>query len=225
MSGSEEPRLERLRSLVDPATTAVVTVELQQGVVGPDALLPELVQRVAEAGTVEAAAVVCRAARAVGARVVHCTAEHRADGAGATENAKVMALIGKFRREQGLPTEIGTPGAALVAELGPEPVDIIIPRMHGMTPFMSTSLDQMLRNIGTRTVVVTGVSLNIGILGLCLNALDLGYQVVLVRDAVAGVPAEYADAVIDHTLSLIAAITTSAELCSLWDTVQQENRS
>ena len=193
-------------------------MELQQGVVGPDALLPELVQRVAEAKTVEAAARVCQTARAAGARVVHCTAEHRADGAGATENAKIMALIGKLRREQGvLPTEIGTPGAALVAELGPEPADIVIPRMHGMTPFMSTSLDQMLRNLGTKTVVATGVSVNIGILGLCLNALDLGYQVVLVRDAVAGVPAEYADAVIDNTLSLIATITTSTELCSLWE--------
>ncbi len=217
MSGSEDRQLERLRSLVDPSTTAVVTMELQQGVVGPDALLPELVQRVAEANTVEAAARVCQAARAVGARVVHCTAEHRADGAGATENAKIMALIGKLRREQGLPTEIGTPGAALVPELGPEPADIVIPRMHGMTPFTSTSLDQMLRNLGTETVVATGVSVNIGILGLCLNALDLGYQVVLVRDAVAGVPAEYADAVIDNTLSLIATITTSTELCSLWE--------
>ena len=207
----------RLRSLVDPETTAVVTMELQQGVVGPDALLQELVEQVAQAGTVEAAASVCRAARSVGARVVHCTAEHRADGAGITENAKIMALIAKLGREQGLPTEAGSPGAALVPELGPEPADIVIPRMHGMTPFTSTSLDQMLRNLGTRTIVATGVSVNIGILGLCLNALDLGYQVVLVRDAVAGVPAEYADAVIDNTLSLIATITTSAELCSLWE--------
>ncbi len=192
-------------------------MELQQGVVGPDALLQELVEQVAQTGTVEAAARVCRAARAVGARVVHCTAEHRADGAGITENAKIMALIAKLGREQGLPTEAGSPGAALVPELGPEPADIVIPRMHGMTPFTSTSLDQMLRNLGTRTIVATGVSVNIGILGLCLNALDLGYQVVLVRDAVAGVPAEYADAVIDNTLSLIATITTSTELCSLWE--------
>ena len=193
-------------------------MELQQGVVGADALLPELVKQVAEAKTVEAAAKVCRAARAVGARVVHCTAEHRADGAGATENAKILAFIAKLRREQGvLPTEIGTPGAALVAELGPEPTDIVVARMHGMTPFVSTSLDQILRNLGTKTVVATGVSVNIGVLGLCLNALDLGYQVVLVRDAVAGVPAEYADAVIDNTLSLIATITTTTELCSLWE--------
>ena len=67
-------KLERLRSLVDPSTTAVITMELQQGVVGPDALLPELVQRVAEAETVEAAARVCQAARTVG---VACCALHR----------------------------------------------------------------------------------------------------------------------------------------------------
>ena len=101
-------------------------------------------------------------------------------------------------------------------ELGPEPEDIVMARMHGMTPFMSTSLDQMLRNLGITTVVVTGVSVNLGVLGLCINAVDLGYQVVLVRDAVAGVPADYAEAVIDHTLSLITTITNASELAQLW---------
>jgi len=208
---------DRLRGLIDPATTAVLTMELQQGVVGEGALLPALVERVAETGTVAHAAAVCAAARSAGARVVHCTAEHRADGAGATENCKIFALGEKLRREQGVvPTEIGTPGAAIVAELGPEPSDIVVARMHGMTPFMSTSLDQMLRNMSITTIVATGVSVNLGILGLCINAVDLGYQVVLVRDAVAGVPADYADSVIEHTLSMIATVTTADELCALW---------
>ena len=208
---------DRLRTLVDPASTAVLTMELQRGVVGDGALLPALVERVAETGTIAHAAQVCRAARAVGARVVHCTAEHRADGAGATENCKIFALGEKLRHEQGIvPTQIGTPGAALVPELGPEPSDVVVARMHGMTPFMSTSLDQMLRNMGVNTIVATGVSVNLGILGLCINAIDLGYQVVLVRDAVAGVPADYADTVIEHTLSMITTVTTADEICALW---------
>ena len=208
---------ERLAALVDPAHTAVLTMELQQGVVGEGALLPALVERVAETGTIAQAARVCAAARAVGARVVHCTVEHRADGAGATENCKIFAMAGKLRREQGVvPTQIGTPGAAVVPELGPEPSDVVLARMHGMTPFMSTSLDQMLRNMGVTTVVATGVSVNIGILGLCINAVDLGYQVVLVRDAVAGLPADYADAVIEHTLSTLTTVTTADELGALW---------
>lgn len=207
----------RLAGLVAPANTAVVTMELQRGIVGPGALLPALVERVAEAGTIDAAATVCTAARTVGARVVHCTAEHRADGAGATENCKIFAMAEKLRRTEGVvPTQIGSDGARLVEALGPEPDDIVVARMHGMTPFMSTSLDQMLRNLGVTTIVAVGVSVNLGMLGLCINGLDLGYQVVLVRDAVAGVPAEYADAVIDNTLSLITTITTSAELADVW---------
>ena len=127
-------------------------------------------------------------------------------------------MAGKLRREQGVvPTEVGTPGAALVPALGPDPGDVVVARMHGMTPFMSTSLDQMLRNMGITTVVATGVSVNVGILGLCINAVDLGYQVVLVRDAVAGLPADYAEAVIDHTLSNLATVTTADELSALWE--------
>lgn len=135
-------------------------------------------------------------------------------------NCKIFALGARLRREQGIvPTQIGSSGARLVDELGPEPSDIIVARMHGMTPFMSTSLDQMLRNIGVTTIVATGVSVNLGMLGLCINGVDLGYQVVLVRDAVAGVPADYADAVIDNTLSLITTITTSQELSSVWEAI------
>jgi len=192
-------------------------MELQNGVVGPEAMMVALVEEVARAGTVDAAGQVCRTARTVGAQVVHCTAELRADGLGVTENCKIFAMGEKLRRETGtVATAVGTPGADPVAGLGHEPADIVVARMHGLTPFMSTSLDQMLRNVGISTVVVTGVSVNLGVLGLCINAVDLGYRVVLVRDAVAGVPTDYADAVIDNTLSLLATITTADELCSIW---------
>ena len=41
----------------------------------------------------------------------------------------------------------------------------MVSRLHGMTPFTSTSLDQILRNLGIRTVVATGVSVNLGVIG------------------------------------------------------------
>jgi nicotinamidase-related amidase len=208
---------ERLRQFVEPAHTAVLTMELQQGVVGEGGLLPALVEEVKRAGTLTVAGRVCAAARDVGVRVVHCTAESRPDGAGSAENCKIFALGARRRREQGgSPNEIGSPGARLVAELGDDRRDIIVPRLHGMTPFTSTSLDQILRNLGVTTVVAMGVSVNLGVFGLSMTALDLGYQVILVRDGVVGIPVEYAQAVIDNSLSLITTVVSSGELLAAW---------
>src|SRR4029079_17729755 len=146
----------------------------------------------------------------------HCTAVSRADGAGASDNCKIFALAARQRREQGHgATDLGTSGAELIPGLE-DPRDIVVSRMHGMTPFTSTSLDQILRNLGVRTVVATGVSVNLGVFGMALTALDLGYQVVIPTDAVAGVPREYADAVLEHSLSLIATLATADELLSIW---------
>ena len=209
---------ERLRLLVEPSQTAVLTMELQRGIVGDGAMLPALVEEVTRAGTLAAAGRLCQAARRVGARVVHCTAEARPDGAGSAQNCKIFALSARMRRQQGHgATDIGSPGAELVPELGQDPRDIVVPRLHGMTPFTSTSLDQILRNLGVHTVIATGVSVNLGIYGMSMTALDLGYQVVLARDAVAGVPVEYAQAVIDNSLSLITTVATVDDILAAWD--------
>jgi nicotinamidase-related amidase len=209
-------RDERLRAILDPATTAVLTMELQQGVVGEGAMMVALVEEMRRTDTLDTVRRLCTGARDAGARVVHCTVVARPDGAGSTENCKIFAMSAKQRREHGsTATDIGSPGAELVEGLE-DPRDIVVPRLHGMTPFTSTALDQILRNLGVRTVVATGVSVNLGVFGMALTALDLGYQVVIPTDAVAGVPREYADAVLEHSLSLIATLTTTDELLALW---------
>lgn len=205
-----------LRRIVEPSTTAVLTMELQQGVVGETALFQALVDEVARTGLLDVTRTVCGAARHAGARVVHCTAVSRPDGAGEAVNCRVFAVNKKLREQQGqTPIQLGTPGAELVGGLE-DPRDLVVSRLHGMTPFTSTSLDQLLRNLGVKTVVATGVSVNIGVLGMVLSAVDLGYQVVVVRDAVAGVPPSYAQAVLDNTLSMVATIVTSEELLAAW---------
>jgi len=219
---STEPskRATFLHSIIEPSRTAVLTMELQEGVVGSGAMLPALVEEVERLGLFDTVAQLCRTARDVGARVVHCTAVTRADGAGGAQNCKIFALADRMRRQSGVsPTQIGTPGADLVAGLE-DPRDIVVPRLHGMTPFTSTALDQILRNLGVTTVIATGVSVNLGVIGMALSALDLGYQVIVVRDAVAGVPADYAQAVLDNSLSLIATIVSSAELLEAWGSMR-----
>jgi nicotinamidase-related amidase len=201
-----------LRELLDPAHTAVLTMELQRGVVGDAATIRELADEVAALGVIDKAAAVVRAARAAGARVVHCTAEFRTDRAGSSDNAPMLRAIAKG------PAHLlaGSAEAALVPELGPEPSDLVSSRNHGLTPFPGTDLDQLLRNLGVRTVVATGVSLNIGITGMVLAAVDLGYRVALVTDAVAGVPREYGEAMVAHTLAPLATRVTAADVVEVW---------
>jgi nicotinamidase-related amidase len=208
---------DRLRQLVQPEHTAIVTMELQKGIVGDESLLPAMPIAVREAGMLEVAGRVCRSAREHGARVIHATMEERHDGAGQAVNCKIFAIGAKRRAQDGFgPTDIGQPGVALVDELSVQPSDIKVPRMHGMTPFNGTELDSVIRNLGVRTIVLMGVSLNLGITGAALSALDLGYQVIVVRDAVVGLPKEYGELVIANTLTMIATVVTADELIAAW---------
>jgi len=209
---------DRLRQLIDPQQTAIVTMELQKGIVGDEGILPALQAAVRETQLLEVAGRVCRAARQHRVRVVHATMEERPDGAGQAVNCRIFAIGAKRRAEVGHgPTDKGQPGVALVDELEVQSSDITVPRMHGMTPFTGTELDAVIRNLGVRTIVLMGVSVNLGIMGAALSALDLGYQVVVVRDGVVGLPKEYADAVIENSLSMIATIVTSDELIAAWE--------
>jgi nicotinamidase-related amidase len=203
-----------LAALLTPATTAVLTMELQRGVVGDEAVIPALRAEVARRDVVGRAAQVVGAARAAGARVVHCVAEFRADRAGSSDNAPLLRGIATAAPH----LIVGTPSTDVVPELGPAPTDLVAARRHGLTPFPGTDLDQTLRNLGVRTIVATGVSVNIGVTGLVMVAVDLGYRCVVVTDAVAGVPGEYAEAVVRHTLAPLAALVTADQVSAVWST-------
>ncbi|MFM1752788.1 MAG: hypothetical protein RL119_1750 [Actinomycetota bacterium] len=216
-SALSEKSMTRLRGLITSGHAAVLTMELQEGVVGSQALMQTLVEEVDALGVRDVAARLCRAARQHGVPVVHCVAENRSDGLGGSDNCAVFALNNRLRRDTGsTPIDIGTPGAALIAELGPEPADVMVSRLHGLTPFTQTSLDQILRNLKVDTIIVTGVSINIGILGTVISAVDLGYNVVLVRDGVCGVPRHYAEAVLEHTMALLATVVHSEDVIAAW---------
>jgi len=201
-----------LTDLLAPETTAVVTVEMQRGVIGDRVSDNALRRAVRDRQVIPAAVRLVTAARAAGVRVVHATVALRADRAGLTVNNRIMAMVLKG------PDQVlaGTPEAELIPELGPEAMDIVVGRIHGLTPFTGTELDPVLRNLGVRTIVPAGVSVNEALLGACLTAADLGYRIVLPVDAVAGVPEEYAAAVIKHTLALITNPATVDQIVTAW---------
>lgn len=203
-----------VRAAVDPAHTALLTVEVQEGVVGDASAVPELAAAAEPA--LPRIAALAAAARGVGVPVVHCTVDARADGMGANRNTRLFAALAKHALARGAPgggqVRRGVPHPAI----GPHGDDVVLGRLHGVSPMTGTSLDPVLRNLGVRTVVVTGVSVNVAVTGLVFEAVNHGYQVVLPRDAVAGVDAAYVEAVVERTLSMLATITTTDDLLAAW---------
>ena len=202
----------RLVELVSPDRCALLIQEVQRGVVEADSGLAALAEAVREAKLIEHATTLVGAARLAGVAVVHCTAENLPHGFGVNRNARLFAAA----RKAGLDNLPGSESVQPVAALGPAPGDIVLPRYHGLSPMTGSPLDPLLRNKGISTVVVIGVSVNIAIQNLVFDAVNRSYQVIVVSDAVAGVPMDYAHQVIEHTLSLVATVATTGELADIW---------
>jgi nicotinamidase-related amidase len=211
-SESEQRKKERLRLLVEAPHCALLIQEMQEGVVGSESGLPALAQAAAEVGLVDVVARVARAARRARAPVVHCTAENLQSGFGRNRNARLFALSERAE----MANQPGTDSVQPVSEIGPAPGDHVLPRYHGLSPMCGSPLDQLLRNSGISTVVVVGVSLNIAITNLVLDAVNRSYQVIVVSDGVVGVPIEFGKQILAHTLSLIATIVDSDQLLAAW---------
>ena len=209
-----------LADLVDPAYTVVVTQECQRGVLGEPAIFPELAEAARGAGLVGAVARLVEAAREVGVPVVHCVAARREDGRGSNDNALLFAAAARAD----VKLLLGSPAVEVLPELGPAPTDLVLTRLHGLGPMGGTDLDPVLRNLGARTIVAVGVSVNVGMIDLVFDAVNAGYRVVLPRDGIAGVPSAYADAVIEHTLRLLATLTTVDDVIAAWTSGSGDGR-
>jgi biuret amidohydrolase len=200
-----------LKELLEPRRCALLLMECQEGVIGSGARMGALGEAVARHGTVEHIGRVLAAARAARVPVFYLTVSRRADSGGATANCLLLALGRK-----GTPLVPGSPQQAVVQPLTPQEGDYVVNRFHGVTPFHATELDQLLRNLGVRTVIATGVSVNVGITGLTIDAVNCGYQVVIPREAVAGTPDAYVESVFEHTLRLLATVTTVDQVVQAW---------
>jgi nicotinamidase-related amidase len=199
-----------LATLAAPGRTALVTQEIQRGVVGDLSQLPELAK--AAGAILPNVARLVTAARAAKIPVIHCTAERRADGFGANRNARIFQYMAKA------PVKLlpGSDAAAVVSEIPVAESDLVLPRLHGLSPFSGTELDSILRNLGVTTIVGVGVSVNVAIQNFAFDAVNASYQMVIPRDAVAGFPAEYVTAVFTHTLGAVATLCETEELLAAW---------
>nr|WP_202546246.1 cysteine hydrolase [Streptomyces sp. SID2119] len=193
-------------------TTVLLTVECQQGVVGPDSALPELAAAARSSGALDNIARLVAAAHEAGVQVMHAVAESRPDGRGANRNARLFRAAARLPVQQ----HTGTTAVRVAAPIQVADEDLVVRRLHGLSPLAGTDVDALLRNLGCRTLVVTGVSANVAIPNAVFDAVNLGYTAVVPADAIAGVPAEYTPAMIRNTLALVATVTTTDDILGRW---------
>ena len=194
-----------------PATTAILCVECQNGVLGPESVLPALASD--SSNLVANVRRLVEAARLFGARVVHATYEGNFGGR-PTGTARLWRLLGPA-------TEHWAPGSdetAVVPDLL-DPRDLVLPRHHGLFPTLDSELLPVLKGLGVNTIVLAGVSLNLAITHTAGHLTQAGFDLVVPRDGVGGTPADYAEQVLKNTISVLGRLTTVDQLIGEWTAV------
>jgi nicotinamidase-related amidase len=207
-----------LRPLVDPKSTAIISLEVQENLLLPEkGMVPGLAAHAHAIGLIDRLAEFFEAGRHVGTRVYYVTDERRADGYGQPGNVMV-----KVRPSDDVKSDMdhALSHGPIVAELTPRPEDVWLKREQGMTGFFSTPLDTYLSNAGVQTVILTGVSANVGINGTAIEAMNRGYRVIVARDGIAGDPPSYVEDLLRYTIRNVAVVASIQEIMDAWQSHQ-----
>jgi nicotinamidase-related amidase len=158
---------------LDPATSALIVIDLQRGIVAREAT------PYSAAEVVERCAKLAEAFRREKALVV-----------------LVHVAFSEDDRDRLTPTADSAPPAnplppdwsQILPEIGPRPGDIVITKRQ-WGAFYGTALDLQLRRRGIRTLVFGGLATNFGVESTARDAYERGFQQVFVEDAMSGITA------------------------------------
>ncbi len=179
--------------VLDPRTTTLVLIDLQNGILGRK-LAPISADELVERGKALA-----RRFRDTGAPVV-------------LVNAK-PPLAGPERQvdEPSPLPKVLPPGFADLAPGLAEPGDILVTKST-WGAFLRTDLDSELKKRGATTIVLGGVATHIGVEATARQAWDLGYELVIARDMTTSMALEPHEATMRYIFPRIARIADSDSL-------------
>jgi nicotinamidase-related amidase len=154
---------------IDAATTALVLIDLQKGIIA-GTTAPN-----ASADVVARAAKLASACRAKGITVVLVHVDPGQDG----------MLFPRPQADQTRPPmQIAADFTDFAPELGREPSDVVVTK-HQPNAFYNTDLEVQLQRRGVRTIVLGGISTNLGVEATARGAHERGYEQIFVSDVMA----------------------------------------
>jgi biuret amidohydrolase len=215
--GERRPLPDGFEGFAHPARAAVVSIDMHQGHLAdtPDCPCPAPRAR-------DIVAPIDRfheQARALGVPVIHVRSVLRRGGID-----DINGLPAAWRRV--FPLHVGPiPNADEHAIEGTRwndfetevlPDDLIVQTKKRLTAFYPSDLDFLLRNMGTRTLVLEGVMTDCCVLNSAFDASNLGYDVVVLRDLVRGTNAEMEAAALRIVSLHLGLVMDAADLVAAW---------
>ena len=221
--GERRPLPDGFESFVDPARTAVVSIDMHQGHLAdtPDCPCPAPRAR-------EIVAPIDRfhaRARALGLAVIHVRSVLRRGGVDDVNGLpaawrKVFPLhVGPIPNADEHAIE-GTRWNQFETEVLPD--DLIVQTKKRLTAFYPSDLDFLLRNMGTRALVLDGVMTDCCVLNTAFDASNLGYNVVVLRDLVRGTNQEMEEAALKIVSLHLGLVMDAADLLAAWQEGAQQ---
>ncbi|MEG3136019.1 hydrolase [Rouxiella sp. T17] len=181
---------------IDPATTALVLIDLQKGIL-PFAGGPHTAQQVLDKAT---------------------ELKTRFSALNAPVFMVRVGWSATFDDALKQPTDISMGGASLPEDWWefPEQLNVtdkdllVIKRQWGA--FYGTDLELQLRRRGIKTIVLAGISTNIGVESTARNAWELGFELVVAEDACSAHNAEHHGSSINFIFPRIGRVRSTEEV-------------
>ena len=171
----------------DPATTALVIIDMQRDFLEPSSF-GELLGN--DISLLRAAIAPCKAvleaARKAGLFILHTREGHAPDMADCPPTKKARGGLKTGIGDQGPMGRIlvrGEKGHDIIQELYPLPNEPVIDK-PGKGAFFATDLELKLRNRGIKTLIVCGVTTEVCVNTTVREANDRGFECLVVSDAV-----------------------------------------
>ncbi|MFC1998945.1 cysteine hydrolase family protein [Chloroflexota bacterium] len=109
----------------------------------------------------------------------------------------------------------GSWGAELIPEIVPAADDIIVYKTR-YSAFVKTDLDEKLKGLGIKTLIVTGVATNVCVESTARDGYMKDYYIVVPRNLVACAHYDLQDISMRNLGSYFATITSSEEILKAW---------
>ncbi len=185
--------------MLDPRRCAFLAMDFQHDIL---AVTPQYRKK----HLLETVMRVLDAARHTSATIVYITVSFRDDYADAPAHSPLF----QAEKVRGV-MKVGSPGAAICEELTPQRGDLVINK-HGVDPFNSTHLANVLRARDVETLVLMGVWTNYVVEATARTGADSGYRIIVVTDGCASDTEDHHQFFVNQILPMLGTAATASDV-------------